>query len=49
MKMPPQIIRLVLFSPPFIILTTLVKLLLSERLPSGGHALHPAGDARGAL
>jgi hypothetical protein len=28
---------LILLSLPFIILTVLVKLFLSERLPSGGH------------
>jgi predicted membrane protein len=31
---------LILLSLPFIILTVLVKLFLSERLPSGGHTPH---------
>ena len=35
---------LILLSLPFIILTVLIKLFLSERLPSGGHA--PSDHAR---
>jgi hypothetical protein len=36
---------LILLSLPFIILTCLVKLFLSERLPSSGHAPHDVAAA----
>ena len=38
------LVGLALLALPFIILTVMIKLFLSERLPTAGHTPHPAGE-----
>jgi predicted membrane protein len=41
------LLSLILLSLPFIILTVMIKLFLSERLPTSGHIPHRAEDGAG--